>query len=221
MVWNPSPKVADCREIARKWGNQDQVIILAIDDDGQMQMATYGRTRELCAVAQALGNAAWKAATGHHFLSDFLDIMFLMLPSSDPPPGFLTPLPLADLVSSARFSAAPATHACDAPQVRPHAPQLAGSAVTSMHTLPQPAWPSTQLSTSMRGTTSPIPVETPSVASTTGAPPCITRNRPLALSNSACGSPRAAELLRAALSSLDARAQQRVRYILRALQRGG
>jgi alkylhydroperoxidase/carboxymuconolactone decarboxylase family protein YurZ len=37
----------------------------------------------------------------------------------------------------------------------------------------------------------------------------------------ACGSPRAAELLRAALSSLDARAQQRVRYILRALQRGG
>jgi hypothetical protein len=36
----------------------------------------------------------------------------------------------------------------------------------------------------------------------------------------ACGSPRAAELLRAALPSLDARAQQRARYILRALQRG-
>lgn len=36
----------------------------------------------------------------------------------------------------------------------------------------------------------------------------------------ACGSPRAAELLRAALPSLDARGQQRARYIVRALQRG-
>ena len=77
MVWNPSPKVADCREIARKWGNQDQVIILAIDDDGQMQMATYGRTRELCAVAQALGNASWKGIEGciaaHERMLDALD----------------------------------------------------------------------------------------------------------------------------------------------------
>lgn len=60
MAFNPSPKVADCREIARKWGNQEQVIILAIDGEGRMQMATYGRTSKLCSVAQALGNAAWK-----------------------------------------------------------------------------------------------------------------------------------------------------------------
>lgn len=60
MAFNPSPKVADCREIAQKWGNQEQVIILAIDSEGRMQMATYGRTSELCSVAQALGNAAWK-----------------------------------------------------------------------------------------------------------------------------------------------------------------
>lgn len=36
----------------------------------------------------------------------------------------------------------------------------------------------------------------------------------------ACGSSRAADLLRAALPALDARGQQRVRFILRALQRG-
>jgi hypothetical protein len=36
----------------------------------------------------------------------------------------------------------------------------------------------------------------------------------------ACGSPRAAELLRAAMPSLDGRGQQRARFILRALQRG-
>lgn len=61
MAWNPSPKVADCREIARKWGKQ-QVIVLAIDRvSGTLEMATYGETKMLCAHAKRLGDAAYDA----------------------------------------------------------------------------------------------------------------------------------------------------------------
>lgn len=60
MAWNPTPEVADCREIARKW-KKEQVIILAIDGKGAMQMATFGRTRELCACAGQLGDVAFSA----------------------------------------------------------------------------------------------------------------------------------------------------------------
>lgn len=62
MAWNPSPKVADCREIARKWGNKDQVIVLAVDRKaGTLEMATYGETKALCSEARRLGNAAYAA----------------------------------------------------------------------------------------------------------------------------------------------------------------
>lgn len=66
MAWNPSPKVADCREIARKWGKQ-QVIILAVDPAcGTLEMATYGQTRELCAEAKRLGDHAYQAVMDHY-----------------------------------------------------------------------------------------------------------------------------------------------------------
>jgi hypothetical protein len=59
MAWNPSPKVADCREIARKWGNGiEQVIIIGIDGEGRTVTATYGCTPQLCACADAFGKAA-------------------------------------------------------------------------------------------------------------------------------------------------------------------
>ena len=59
MAWNPSPKVSDCREIARKWGNGiEQVIIIGIDADGGTTTATYGRTSQLCVCADAFGKAA-------------------------------------------------------------------------------------------------------------------------------------------------------------------
>ena len=61
MAWNPSPRVADCREIARKWGcGIEQVIIIAIDGDGRTITATYGRTLQLCNCADVLGQAAIK-----------------------------------------------------------------------------------------------------------------------------------------------------------------
>jgi len=58
MGFNPSPKVADCRDIARKWG-KEQVIIISLDDEGRMEMATFGKTRELCVVAKKLGDVAF------------------------------------------------------------------------------------------------------------------------------------------------------------------
>ena len=62
MAWNPSPKVADCRDIARKWKGKDQVIILAIDrKSGTLEMATYGETKALCADAKRMGDAAYDA----------------------------------------------------------------------------------------------------------------------------------------------------------------
>jgi len=64
MAWHPSPKVADCRMIARKWGRKDQVIILAIDRAANtLEMASYGDTREACADAKRLGNIAFQAVT--------------------------------------------------------------------------------------------------------------------------------------------------------------
>jgi len=60
MAWNPHPKVADCRDIARKWG-KEQVIIIAIDGAGRLDMATYGQTMKLCGCAKQLGDTAFNA----------------------------------------------------------------------------------------------------------------------------------------------------------------
>lgn len=61
MPWNPSPKVADCREIARKWDKQ-QVIILAIDTEaGTLEYASYGDTKASCAKARRLADIAYNA----------------------------------------------------------------------------------------------------------------------------------------------------------------
>lgn len=59
MAWNPSPKVADCRDIARKWHDKDMVIIIAVDHEGRFEMATYGKDSELCRVAKELGDKAF------------------------------------------------------------------------------------------------------------------------------------------------------------------
>jgi hypothetical protein len=64
MAWNPSPKVADCREIARKWGMK-QVIIIGMTDD-QIAMATYGETKAMCADAKRLGDHAYQAVMDHY-----------------------------------------------------------------------------------------------------------------------------------------------------------
>jgi hypothetical protein len=60
MAWNPSPKVADCRDIARKWG-KEQIIIIGIDDRGVMEIATYGKDKTMCGCAKKLGDIAFDA----------------------------------------------------------------------------------------------------------------------------------------------------------------
>ena len=60
MAWNPSPKVADCRDIARKW-KKECVIIITIDSQGQIEMATYGEDKDKCNCARDLGNTAFDA----------------------------------------------------------------------------------------------------------------------------------------------------------------
>ena len=61
MAWNPSPKVADCRDIARKW-DHDQVIIIALTPySSKIEVVTYGENKALCAHAKTFGDAAYKA----------------------------------------------------------------------------------------------------------------------------------------------------------------
>ncbi len=61
MPFNPSPKVADCREIARKW-NVDQVIIIGLDrKKDTLAIASYGETSALCAQAKRINERIAKA----------------------------------------------------------------------------------------------------------------------------------------------------------------
>lgn len=61
MAFNPSPKVADCRDIARKWG-KPQIIILAVDPiAGTLEYASYGESKSHCDEAKRLADVAYQA----------------------------------------------------------------------------------------------------------------------------------------------------------------
>ncbi len=61
MAWNPSPKVAVARDVARKF-RADQIVLLMLDmKAGTMECITYGETKALCAGAKKLGDAAYDA----------------------------------------------------------------------------------------------------------------------------------------------------------------
>jgi hypothetical protein len=65
MAWNPSPKVAAARNIGKKFG-KPQVVVLMIDQDsGTLELASYGETRELCEEARKLGDVAFNAVIAH------------------------------------------------------------------------------------------------------------------------------------------------------------
>jgi hypothetical protein len=59
MVFNPSPKVAACREVARKF-KKKAVIVLMLDDDN-LEYASYGETPALCNEAKKLADVAFDA----------------------------------------------------------------------------------------------------------------------------------------------------------------
>lgn len=48
MAWNPSPKVADCRDVAKKWGCHQVVIIGVNIVSGTFEVASFGESKALC-----------------------------------------------------------------------------------------------------------------------------------------------------------------------------
>ena len=67
MAWTPSSKVADCRDIANKWGDKSIVIILAVNgNETTLEMATYGKTQALCAKAKHLGDIAYDSIVNEY-----------------------------------------------------------------------------------------------------------------------------------------------------------
>lgn len=60
MAWNPSPEVAVARDAAKRLGDADQCIVLWIKGQ-QLGMASFGRTKQLCAEARPLGEACYRA----------------------------------------------------------------------------------------------------------------------------------------------------------------
>lgn len=65
MAWNPSPKVADLRELSRRWG-YDQIVVLAINKStGTFETVSYGETSSLCNSAKKINEHIHKeVATG-------------------------------------------------------------------------------------------------------------------------------------------------------------
>jgi len=59
MAWNPSPKVAEARDYARRHGLR-QVIVLELSADG-LGYTSYGRTRAECEDARRLADVAYEA----------------------------------------------------------------------------------------------------------------------------------------------------------------
>lgn len=61
MAWNPSPEVA----VARDAGNRleaEMCIVLYITEDGNLGMASYGKTKNLCGKAGKLGDKLFECA---------------------------------------------------------------------------------------------------------------------------------------------------------------
>lgn len=52
MAWNPSPKVAAARDIAKKFGKTKVVILMLDEREGTMEYASFGETKEMCTDAK-------------------------------------------------------------------------------------------------------------------------------------------------------------------------
>ena len=65
MAFNPSPKVAEARDLATKY-RKTKVIIFMIDDDaGTMEYASFGKDKAMCSDAGKLADVAYKAIFDH------------------------------------------------------------------------------------------------------------------------------------------------------------
>lgn len=59
MAWNPTMEVALARDAAKKLGDAPRCIILWTSPSGMVGMASYGKTRALCADTGKMGDKLW------------------------------------------------------------------------------------------------------------------------------------------------------------------
>ena len=59
MAWNPCPEVAVARDADKRLGDVPRCIVLYTTDDGKVGMASYGKTRALCAETGKMGDKLW------------------------------------------------------------------------------------------------------------------------------------------------------------------
>lgn len=65
MAFNLSPKVAEARDLAKKYGKTRVIIFMIDDDKGTMEYASYGKDKALCSDARKLADVAYKAIYDH------------------------------------------------------------------------------------------------------------------------------------------------------------
>ncbi|MEW6616451.1 MAG: hypothetical protein AB1401_13430 [Thermodesulfobacteriota bacterium] len=65
MAFNPSPKVAEARDLAKKYGKTKVIIFMIDDDKGTIEYASYGKDRVMCADARKLADVAYDAVLDH------------------------------------------------------------------------------------------------------------------------------------------------------------
>lgn len=63
MAWNPSPEVAAARDAAKALNDAPVCVVVWMDAEGEVVgMASYGKTKALCAATKVLGVMLHKAA---------------------------------------------------------------------------------------------------------------------------------------------------------------
>ena len=61
MAFNPSPKVAEARDLAKKYGKTKVIIFMIDDDAGTMEYASFGKDKAMCNDAKKLADVAYRA----------------------------------------------------------------------------------------------------------------------------------------------------------------
>lgn len=66
MAWNPSKEVAVVRETARLLGDAPICVVIWVTKDGEkLGMASYGKTKELCDEAKAIGEKCYQTTLSY------------------------------------------------------------------------------------------------------------------------------------------------------------
>ena len=60
MCQNSSPKVAMARDYSLKF-NKEVVIVLSLNDQEELEVVSYGKTKPFCRCAKYLGNIAFNS----------------------------------------------------------------------------------------------------------------------------------------------------------------